>query len=92
MANDDVTDRKGIYTYVLCGDEKFLNIRAFSENQRRAAYERQKGICANPKCGKHFELKDMHADHIDPWSKGGATSADNCRMLCRRCNLEKSDK
>lgn len=33
----------------------------------------------------------MHADHIVPWSKGGTTTADNCQMLCRDCNLKKGD-
>lgn len=31
----------------------------------------------------------MHADHIQPWSKGGHTTPDNCQMLCRDCNLKK---
>ena len=34
------------------------------EAQRREAYERQGGIC--PRCGKHFEIGGMEADHIDP--------------------------
>lgn len=42
-------------------------------------------------CGEHFELSEMHADHIVPWSKGGTTTADNCQMLCRDCNLKKGD-
>lgn len=33
----------------------------------------------------------MHADHIKPWAKGGPTTAENCQMLCRDCNLRKSD-
>jgi 5-methylcytosine-specific restriction endonuclease McrA len=57
---------------------------------KRAAYERQKGICA--KCGEHFELEEMEADHIKPWSEGGATTAKNCQLLCRACNRAKSDK
>ena len=47
------------------------------------------GVC--PYCGQHFEFSEMHADHIRPWSKGGTTAADNCQMLCRDCNLRKSD-
>lgn len=35
--------------------------------------------------------KEMHADHIKPWAKGGPTTAENCQMLCRDCNLKKSD-
>ena len=87
MIDDDVTNKRGIYAYVLDGQEKHLNIRAFTENQKTEAYERQKGIC--PMCKKHFELADMHADHITPWHQGGRTLADNCQMLCRDDNLKK---
>lgn len=89
MMDDDVTSKKGIYLYVLTRDERHLNIRAFTESQKRAAYERQAGICK--KCGKYFGLKDMEADHITPWSKGGKTSIENCQMLCLECNRRKSD-
>jgi 5-methylcytosine-specific restriction endonuclease McrA len=89
MIDDDVTSKKGIYQYVLTRNEKYLNIRAFTENQKRSAYEKQKGICS--KCKKHFELKQMEADHITPWSQGGKTNAENCQMLCRDCNRRKSD-
>ena len=39
MMDDDVTAKKGIYPYVLTRNEKHLNICAFSESQKRAAYE-----------------------------------------------------
>lgn len=89
MMDDDVTNKRGIYPYVLTRNEKYLNIRAFTDSQKRAAYERQKGIC--PRCRKHFELQAMEADHITPWSIGGKTSPDNCQMLCLECNRRKSD-
>lgn len=38
-----------------------------------------------------FELSKMQADHINPWSKGGHTTHDNCQMLCEACNRQKSD-
>ena len=88
MIDDDVTNKKGIYSYVLNGKEKHLNIRAFTESQRRQSFEKQKGVC--PKCEKTFEIKQMEADHITPWSKGGKTSVDNCQMLCKECNRRKS--
>ena len=88
MADDDVTNKKGIYPYVLDGRERHLNIRSFSDNQRREAYERQDGIC--PVCKQHFEIADMHADHITPWHQGGKTSAENCQMLCAEDNRRKS--
>ncbi|MCL2494600.1 MAG: DUF262 domain-containing protein [Oscillospiraceae bacterium] len=90
MMDDDVTNKKGIYPYVLNRNERHLNIRAFTPNQRREAYERQGSICA--KCGVDgFAITEMQADHITPWSKGGKTSADNCKMLCEDCNRRKSD-
>jgi hypothetical protein len=90
LEDDDVTNNKGVYMYVLDGKEKHLNIRAFSQKQRRLAYEKQGGIC--PACGKHFEINEMEADHIIPWHAGGKTEQDNCQMLCRACNREKSGK
>lgn len=88
MIDDDVTNKKGIYRYVLSRDEKYLNIRAFSEADRTSAYERQQGIC--PMCTKHFEIGEMQADHITPWSKRGKTNAANCQMLCDEDNRRKS--
>ncbi|MCX5998612.1 MAG: DUF262 domain-containing protein [Chloroflexi bacterium] len=88
MQDEDVTNKKGIYAYVLDGKEKNLNIRAFSENQKREAYERQKGIC--PVCKEHFDIDGMEGDHITPWREGGKTTADNCQMLCKEDNRRKS--
>lgn len=90
ILDDDVTNKKGIYPYVLTKKEKYLSIRAFTDAQKLAAYERQKGICAH--CNKHFELSQMEADHITPWHLGGKTISDNCQMLCKSCNREKSGK
>lgn len=90
MQDDDVTKKSGIYAYVLDGNERHLNIRAFSSNMKREAYERQKGIC--PKCKQHFEIEQMQGDHITPWHTGGKTIAENCQMLCEDCNRRKSGK
>jgi len=98
MQDPDVGRRKGIYAYLLTGAEKHLSIRQFSDNDRRAAHERQHGLCAN---GIHcltpgnsdgtkvFEIAEMEADHIIPWSKGGKTDAANCQMLCLEDNRRK---
>ncbi len=43
MMDEDVGSKPGIYSYVLDGEERHLNIRAFSDNMKREAYERQKG-------------------------------------------------
>lgn len=90
MMDDDVTNKKGIYSYVLTRNQKHLNIRAFSESQKRAAYEKQGGICV--KCGSHFVFHEMEADHITPWHLGGKTVEENCQMLCLDCNRRKSGK
>lgn len=87
LIDDDVTRKKGVYQYVLTRDEKYLAIRQFTPAMRRAAYERQGGIC--PVCKKHYEIEGMEADHITPWSKGGRTNADNCQMLCLEDNRRK---
>lgn len=88
LQDDDVTSKKGIYLYLITGKEKYLSIRAFTDNQKREAYERQKGICSN--CKNHFEINEMEADHITPWHAGGKTIPENCQMLCRECNRRKS--
>ena len=90
MQDEDVTKKSGIYPYVLTRNEKFLNIRAFTDKQKREAYERQKGKCK--KCKKHFEIEEMEADHIKPWHEGGKTTAENCQMLCKQDNRTKSGK
>lgn len=90
MLDDDVTNKKGIYPYLLTRKEKFLSIRAFSDAQRQAAYEQQQGVC--PICGGHFELEEMDADHITPWSEGGHTQMENCQMLCKECNRRKGKR
>lgn len=89
LDDEDISNQKGIYEYLLDNDERHLSIRAFSPKMSRTAYERQKGIC--PKCKKHFDIEEMQADHITPWSKGGKTISENCQMLCADCNRRKSN-
>ncbi len=90
MQDEGVTKKSGIYPYVLTRDEKFLNIRAFTDKQKRETYERQKGICI--KCKNHFEIEEMEADHIKLWSEGGKTITENCQMLCIDDHREKSKR
>jgi hypothetical protein len=33
----------------------------------------------------------LHVDHVEPWSKGGATTLDNLQTLCATCNIGKGD-
>lgn len=52
-----------------------------------AVYARDKGKCV--KCGSN---KNLHYDHILPFSKGGSsTTVDNIQLLCATCNLKKHD-
>jgi len=90
MLDEDVTNKKGIYEYLIDGKEKYLNVRVFTDNMKRESYERQKGICI--KCNEHFEITEMEGDHIKPWHEGGKTIATNCQMLCKACNRAKSGK
>ena len=89
MKDEDVTKKSGIYTYVLSREEKYLSIRTFSDKMKREAFEKQKGVCA--KCKKTFKFEGMEADHVTPWTKGGKTTANNCKMLCKDCNRKKTD-
>ena len=90
MADDEVQKKSAIYEYLLTGEKKVLNLRTFADRDKITMYNRQKGLCAL--CGKPFDIKEMHADHIIPWSKGGITELSNGQMLCTTCNLSKSDK
>ncbi|MCY3910819.1 MAG: DUF262 domain-containing protein [bacterium] len=90
VADDEVQKQQGIYPYVLTHEEKHLNLRAFSKNQKQRAYEKQGGKCAE--CGNSFDIGQMEADHIKPWSEGGKTVDKNCQMLCREHNRRKGAK
>lgn len=83
----------GGFSVDMTGNERALHIRAFTPGQKRGAYERQQGVC--PFCAaegnnKHWEFKEMEADHITPWSQGGHTTVENCQMLCKTHNRKKS--
>lgn len=107
-ADPQVQDTKGICEYILggCKDTKLLNIRVFDDNTKRVVYEKQtqdaksKGISNCPLCAlghentkeKIWELKEMDADHVTAWSKGGSTDIDNCQMLCQTHNRAKGNR
>lgn len=94
MENEEVTNKKGIYEYVLSGrDEmiaKRLSKRSFSKSDIRTVYERQGGIC--PICGNHYTIDKMEGDHIVPWFRGGKTTLDNLQVVCSMCNSGKGGK
>lgn len=108
IADDFVTDLKGIYEYILggCNDTRLLNIRIFDERTKKSVYTKQtetakiqnKSNC--PLCAlgndsnqsKIWSLNEMDADHVTAWSKGGSTNIENCQMLCKTHNRAKGNK
>ena len=103
-----VKNRKGVFEYILsgCEDTKLLDVRVFDEATKRAVYARQtqdaeyEHISNCPLCAlghdanksKIWKPNEMDADHVAAWSKGGATSIDNCQMLCKTHNRAKGNK
>jgi hypothetical protein len=90
VADEDVQRQGGIYSYLLTGDERHLNLRGFSANQKQRVYEKQGGLCAY--CKQPFALAEMEGDHITPWHAGGKTAESNLQMLCKDDNRRKSGK
>lgn len=106
-ADESVENKRGIYEYVLggCVDVKLLKIRIFQKNDIATMYTRQtsdakvlgKSNC--PDCviegkankSKIWALKEMEADHVTAWSKGGATKMKNGQMLCKHHNRLKGN-
>jgi hypothetical protein len=43
-------------------------------------------------CFTYVPDDQLEFDHIIPVSRGGPTSVENLRLLCRRCNIAKSDR
>ena len=108
LGDEQVTNKKGIFEYILGGeqDKTLLNIRVFDERTKKAVYDRQtkdaiaKGISNCPFCAighdanatRIYKIKEMDADHVTAWSRGGATDASNCQMLCKSHNRAKGNK
>jgi hypothetical protein len=63
------------------------NARIIPGNVRALVWERDQGRCVQ--CGS---VRNVHFDHIIPYSKGGAAIAENIQILCQKCNLHKSSK
>lgn len=90
MLDDEVGRKKGVYEFLLSGDERHLSLRVFTDANKRAMYEGQNGVC--PSCKDEFDISAMEADHVTPWSQGGRTEMANGQMLCKDCNRRKSDR
>ena len=108
LADEYVTDKKGIYEYILggCTDTKLLNVRIFDNKTKTVVYNQQttdakaKGISNCPYCAighdsnktKIWKQAEMDADHVSAWSKGGLTDISNCQMLCKTHNRAKGNR
>jgi len=108
LSDPYVENKKGIFEYILGGevDTKLLNVRVFDEAIKQSAYKRQTekaqaaGYSNCPHCAighdanktKIWKLNEMDADHVTAWSKGGATDASNCQMLCKTHNRAKGNR
>lgn len=62
--------------------------RTFNRRERAALIAVSDGLCE--KCGTELPA-NWHADHVIPWSRGGATDVTNGQALCPTCNLTKGD-
>lgn len=103
-----IKNRKGVFEYILGGsiDTKLLVVRVFDEAIKKTLHAKQikdakaSGISNCPLCAighdanksKLWTLSEMDADHVTAWSKGGATDAKNCQMLCKTHNRAKGNK
>ncbi len=103
-----VKNRRGVFEYILGAstDTKLLDVRIFDEATKRAVYEKQtteaeeQKISNCPLCAlghdanksRIWSIKDMDADHVTAWSKGGATGIENCEMLCKTHNRAKGNR
>ena len=103
-----IKNRKGVFEYILGGsvDTKLIDVRVFDEATKKSIYSKQtdkaeqKGVSNCPLCeighdaNKHkiWKLTEMDADHVAAWSKGGATDAKNCQMLCKTHNRAKGNR
>lgn len=108
LEDSQVTDKKGIFEYVLGGekDSRLLNIRVFDKKTIDAVYRKQtadaeaRGVSNCPLCAigngananRIYKESEMDADHVAAWSKGGATDEKNCQMLCKTHNRAKGNR
>jgi len=76
--------------------EIYMQFPAYGSELKTIVYQNAKtttGLYRCSDCGKTSPHKALfQIDHIVPRSKGGLTKPENLQLLCRICNLKKSDK
>ncbi len=85
---------------------QLLDIRLFEPSVIKSVYARQTEeakandtsncpLCAvghDVSAKKIYKIGEMDADHVTAWSRGGATSIENCQMLCKHHNRAKGNR
>lgn len=108
LSDPAVDNNKGVFEYVLGGeqDPRLLDVRIFDRATKQQAYNHQtaeataKGVSNCPLCAhgsnanatRIYKLTEMEADHVSAWSRGGATTLDNCEVLCVPHNRSKGNR
>ena len=57
---------------------------------KKTLYGLQMGYCNG--CNEHFQIRNLHMDHITARARGGTDHAWNFQLLCGACNSEKGTK
>jgi len=69
--------------------EPFTETKELRNISRIIPRGRDNNVCQL--CSKSILDRDVHFDHIIPWSKGGSSDENNIRILCPECNLKRGN-
>ena len=83
--NKEIDDETVFCKY--CGSKIDGKTRYIPQGIRNEVWTRDNGQCVE--CGTR---EDLQFDHIIPFEKGGASTPENLQILCKECNLKKSNK
>lgn len=108
IADPAVRKESGVFEFLLGGetDYRLLELRVFDDATKRAVYAQQTkqakatgtsncSDCTNGHSANKTKIwaqKEMDADHVTAWTKGGSTDPSNCEMLCSRHNRAKGNR
>lgn len=71
----------------LLGPNQGTMTRHIPQDVKSAVWQRDGGQCVQCRAISYLEF-----DHIIPFSRGGANTAGNIQLLCRKCNNAKGDR